>query len=125
MQTPLVYGFLIPPRGKAIPLSEHLTHYDYCQKYIKDNLTNMQKEAFEQFCCTFWEPSPLRQNTPDTDFCIQVLDWCQVGTNSPKKVITFTGTADWHEKIYIEYKSYGFKFNFIPKIELSTLVNPI
>lgn len=124
MQTPLVYGFLIPPRGEAIALDIASIHYDYSRKYIRTELTDIQKEAFQQFQHNHWKPSYVRQNTPETDFCIQVLGWCQVGTNSPKKVITFTGNADWHDKIYTEYKSYGFAFNYLPEIKLSTLVKP-
>lgn len=124
MQNPLTYGFLIPPWGEAIKLDIASIHYDYTRQYIHTKLTDMQKEAFEKFSRNYWKPSYVRQNTPETDFCIQVLGWCQVGTNSPSKVITFTGTTDLHDRIYAEYKSYGFNFNFIPEIKISTLIDP-
>ena len=123
----LTYGFLIPPRGEAIDLTEDartfgLTHFDYCRNYIKTKLNQQQREAYEKFCYESWKPSSIRKNNPYTDFCIQVLGWCKVGNIFPSKVITFTGKARWHDEIYNEYKSYGFHFDFIPEVNLSTLI---
>lgn len=128
MQDFLTYGFLIPPRGEQLDLTDYYcnggTHFDYCRKYIETKLTKQQKEAYEVFKYHNWSPSSVRKNNPYTDFCVQVLGWCKVGNIFPGKVITFTGQARWHDEIYKEYTSYGFRFDFIPEIKLSTLINP-
>lgn len=124
----ITYGFLIPPRGKVIDLSTKdartlcLNHFDVCSRYIQTKLNQQQREAYEKFCYKNWRHSSILQNDSCTDFCIQVLGWCKVGNSFPSKVITFTGKARWHDEIYNEYKSYGFHFDFVPEVKLSTLI---
>ena len=122
------FGFLLPPKGEAVDLSERLPnyrHYDYCKQFITLKASPGIQKAFSIYKKrTEIEIPQLDITGIYTDFCIRVLGWCKVGNHwdLKRKIITCSFTMDWQEKICEEYESYGFFIDAIPGIGLSSLL---
>lgn len=119
----LTFGFLLPPHGEAVDLTDYpsfsgSSHLDYCEDYIKNKATVQEKQAYDKFCFEYWHFNFIKPSDPYIDFCIQVLGWCKIGNIFPKKVITYTGEANWHNQIYFKYHSNGYTFFKVPRIDL-------
>lgn len=119
MEKLLTYGFLLPPRGEEVDLTNLLSdplcdnaYVMYCQSYIEQQKSLKIGKQFSNYVDKTWTWDSFED--PYTKFCIQVLGWCRVGNLIfPEKLITLTGGEEWHQDIYNFYSKHGYKFNFV------------
>ena len=117
------YGFIFNSSLESVELScldyFFTPHIDYCKRYMRNDATEKEKEAFKAFCVKNHADEFCLQIY--VDFCTTVLNWVMVGNAYEREVLNLNFSQSWHSEVVDMYQGYLIKR--LPQIRIEDLLN--
>lgn len=117
------YGFIFNSSLESVELScfdyFFTPHIDYCKRYMRNDATEKEKEAFKAFCVKNHADEFCLQIY--VDFCTTVLNWVMVGNAYEREVLNLNFSQSWHSEVVDMYQGYLIKR--LPQIRIEELLN--